>query len=129
GGQRASGVHPYLTTVQHTARARQVLGPEPFLAPEVSCVIDRDSDRARTRARSFTRNYLEMPNYRRHLRELGFSDEDLDDGGSDRLIDAVIAHGDERQVATRLREHLDAGADHVAIQPVGTSLSQSLDEL
>ena len=127
--ERASGAHPYLVPVEHTARAREVLGPGAFLGPEVSVVVDADPETARRRAREFARYYLRLPNYANNLLELGFAEDDVDGEGSDRLIDAVVAHGDAETVAARVREHLDAGADHVAVQPVGTDLAGTLDEL
>ncbi len=113
---RAIGAHPYFVPVEHTHRARQILGPGPLLAPEVTAVIEPDPAAARSRARSFTRTYLSLPNYANNLLALGFADDDLADGGSDRLVDAVVAHGDVEAVAARIREHQEAGADHVAVQ-------------
>jgi probable F420-dependent oxidoreductase len=127
--EHTSGAHPYFTTVEHTARARKALGPDAFLGPEVAFVTDPDPDSARARARQYTASYLQLPNYTNNLRELGFADEDLEGAGSDRLVDAVVAHGDAATVADRLREHLDAGADHIAVQPVATDLAGALDEL
>lgn len=127
--ERASGAHPYFVPIDHTARAREVLGPDAFLGPEVSVVVDADPAAARARAREFARYYLRLPNYRNNLLELGFGEDDVDGEGSDRLVDAVIAHGDAETVAGRVREHLERGADHVAVQPVGTDLAGTLDEL
>jgi probable F420-dependent oxidoreductase len=126
---RAAGVHPYCTPVEHTARAREALGPEPFLAPEQAVVIDTDPTRARARAREYLQRYLVLPNYTNALRTLGFGDADLDGAGSDRLVDAIVAWGDEEAVAQRVREHRDAGADHVCIQPAAIDLPGFLDEL
>jgi probable F420-dependent oxidoreductase len=113
---RASGAHPYFVPVEHTARARDILGPGPLLAPEVTVLVEPDPVKARDLARGFTAGYLGLPNYADNLRSLGFGDDDLTGGGSDRLVDAVVAHGDADAIATRLREHLEAGADHVAVQ-------------
>lgn len=115
---RAAGAHPYFVPVEHTARARGILGPEPLLAPEVAVVLETDAARARELARGYAATYLNLPNYTNNLRTLGYGDDDIDGGGSDRLIDAVIPWGDVVPIAARVREHLDAGADHVCIQVV-----------
>lgn len=114
--ERADGAHPYFVPVEHTRIARQRLGPGPVLAVEVSAVLERDPGRAREIARGFAKRYLGTANYVSNLHRLGWSDEDIDDGGSDRLIDAVVAQGDAAAIARRVREHLDAGADHVCVQ-------------
>lgn len=114
---RSAGAHPYLTTSQHTREAREVLGPDALLAPEQKVVLGTDSDAARATGREAVENpYLHLRNYRRNLERLGFPTAELDNGGSDRVIDALVAHGDAATIAPRLTEHLDAGADHVAIQ-------------
>lgn len=114
---RTAGAHPYLTTPEHTRRARHVLGHDAFLAPEHKVVLERDPQRARALGRPrVAEPYLGLRNYLANLRRLGWSDEDFADGGSDALIDALVAHGDAPTVAARVREHLAAGADHVAIQ-------------
>jgi probable F420-dependent oxidoreductase len=128
-GERTAGAHPYLTPVEHTARARDVLGPDALLAPEVSVALEPDPDRARDRARTFIQHYLTLSNYTNNLRDLGYGDADLAGSGSDRLIDAIVGWGDEEAVARRIREHLDAGADHVCIQPVGVGLDTAVGEL
>ncbi len=115
---RAAGAHPYFVPVEHTARARQVLGPGPLLAPEVAVVLETDRARARAVAREYASLYLGAPNYTRNLRSFGYADDDLGGGGSDRLIDAVIPTGDAPTIAARVHEHFDAGADHVCIQVV-----------
>jgi probable F420-dependent oxidoreductase len=117
--QRSAGAHPYFVPVEHTAKARQLLGDGPLLAPEQGVVLERDPETARRIARAHTESYLAMPNYSGNLRSLGFSDEDLTGAGSDRLVDAVVAWGDDAAVARRVREHLDAGADHVCVQLLG----------
>jgi probable F420-dependent oxidoreductase len=117
--QAADGAHPYFVPVEHTTRARRILGPARLLAPELAVVLERDPTEARRLARIHTAGfYLRAPNYVDNLRWLGFSDDDLVDGGSDALVDAIVAWGDDEAIARRVREHLDAGADHVCIQPV-----------
>lgn len=117
-GQRTAGAHPYLTTPEHTSDARAVLGPGPLLAPEQKVVLDTDPERARALARTGIQRYLGLPNYANNLRRLGFTDDDLADGGSDHLVDALVAWGDVDVVADRVRAHRDAGADHVCVQVV-----------
>jgi len=113
---RTSGAHPYFVPVEHTRTAREVMGPGPWLAPEQAVVIATDPVRARAIARRHTRGYLALDNYRRNLVRLGWSESDLDGEGSDALVDAVVAWGDADAVASRIRAHLEAGADHVGIQ-------------
>lgn len=112
---RADGAHPYLGSPDHTARAREILGPGPLLAPEQTAIVDDDTRRARDLARRWLATYLALPNYATNILRMGFSEADLS-GPSDRLVDALVAHGDVDTVAARCRAHLDAGADHVAIQ-------------
>jgi probable F420-dependent oxidoreductase len=119
--QRAAGAHPYFVPVQHTARARSILGPAPLLAPEVAVVLESDPVAARALAREYAHGYLGLPNYTQNLRSFGFGDEDIDGGGSDRLIDAVIPWGNARTIADRVREHHDAGADHVCLQVISAT--------
>ena len=113
--ERTAGAHPYLVPAEHTKRAREVLGTRPLLAPEHKVVVDPNPDRARSLARSAVAHYFGLSNYTDNLRRLGWTDTDLADGGSDALIDALVAHGPADDVAARLREHLDAGADHIAV--------------
>lgn len=115
---RADGAHPYLTTPQHTAEARKILGAEPVLAPEQMVVLETRAEPARARARPTLERYLTLPNYRASLLRQGFVEDDLAGGGSDRLVDALVAWGDEEAVRRRVQEHLDAGADHVCVQPL-----------
>ncbi|WP_243793957.1 LLM class F420-dependent oxidoreductase [Saccharopolyspora gloriosae] len=115
-GERAAGAHPYLTTPEHTAVAREVLGDGPLLAPEQKVVLETDPAEAREIARDRTGPYLQLPNYLNNLRRLGYTDEDFADGGSDRLIDSLVAWGDADTIADRVRAHRDAGADHVTVQ-------------
>lgn len=114
--QRAQGAHTYLATSDHTAQARQVMGPGPWLVPEQAVVLESDRVRAREIARAHVGRYLPLPNYLSNLRRVGFTDDDFSDGGSDRLVDAVVAWGDEGAINRRVQEHLDAGADHVCLQ-------------
>ena len=118
-GEAADGAHPYFVPVEHTARAREILGPAKLLAPELTVVLESDATEARRLARLHTGSfYLQAPNYVENLRWLGWGEDDLAGGGSDALVDALVAWGDEQAIAARIREHLDAGADHVCIQPV-----------
>jgi probable F420-dependent oxidoreductase len=116
--KRAAGAHPYFVPVEHTAYAREVLGPGPLLAPEVAVVLETDRDAALKRAREYASIYLPLPNYTNNLRRFGFTDDDIEGGGSDRLIEAVIPWGDAATIAERVRAHLDAGADHVCVQTI-----------
>jgi probable F420-dependent oxidoreductase len=115
-GEKADGAHPYLVTVEHTAQARASLGPGALLCPEQMFVLATDPREARTTARHGLAVYLTQPNYTRNLLRLGFTEEDLADGGSDRLVDALVAWGDVEAVTDRVRAHLDAGANHVCVQ-------------
>lgn len=115
--ERAAGAIPYLVTPEHTRRARAILGPSATLAPEHKVVLERDAERARAIGRTRVQNpYLGLTNYLNSLREIGYRDDDLDDGGSDRLIDDLVLHGTPEEIAARLNEHYAAGADHVAVQ-------------
>jgi probable F420-dependent oxidoreductase len=118
---RAAAAHPYLVPPEHTAMARQALGPDRVLAPEQAVMLDTDPQRARERARAFVSDYLALPNYVANLRRLGFDDDDFLSGGSGRLIDALVARGDETAIAARVGAHHDAGADHVCIYVFGGS--------
>ena len=115
---RAAGAHPYFVPAEHTARARAVLGQGPLLAPEVAVVLETDRTKALELARQYAAIYLPLPNYANNLRRFGYGDADIDGGGSDRLIEAVIPWGDADTIARRIREHLQAGADHVCVQVV-----------
>ena len=131
--ERTAGAHPYLVTPDYTRQARKILGPGPLLAPEQKVVIGPDPGPARAIGRSrVERPYLGLANYTANLRRLGWTDADLIGGGSDALIDALVAHGSAAQVAARLTEHLDAGADHVSIQlltPPGAGPDEGYREL
>jgi probable F420-dependent oxidoreductase len=113
---RTRGTHPYLVTPDHTSRARAALGPGPLVAPEQGVVVESDPSRARQVARDHLATYLQLPNYTNNWLRLGFTDGDLADGGSDRLVDALVAWGDEETIRRRILAHRDAGADHVCIQ-------------
>jgi probable F420-dependent oxidoreductase len=114
--RRAQGAHPYLVTPDHTAKARGVLGSDPWLLPEQAVVLETNPDQARAIARRHISRYLDLPNYLNNWRRLGFTDDDFVGQGSDRLVDALVAWGDVETVGKRVKEHLDAGADHVCIQ-------------
>ena len=112
----ANGAHPYFTTPEHTAIAREALGPDALLAPEQMVVLETDPAEARRIARAGMKVYLRLPNYFNNLLRLGFDESDRDDGGSDRLVDAIVAWGTEEQIAARVAQHHAAGADHVCVQ-------------
>jgi probable F420-dependent oxidoreductase len=118
-GERTAGTHPYFTTVDHTRFARERLGSGKLVAPELACVVDTDRVRAKAVARDYAKLYLGLRNYTKNLLDFGFTERDVADGGSDRLIDAVIPQGSAEQIAEVARAHLDAGADHVCLQPLG----------
>jgi probable F420-dependent oxidoreductase len=125
--ERSAGAHPYLVTPEHTRQAREILGAGPLLAPEQKVVLDTDPERARAIARPRVQEpYLGLTNYLSNLRRLGWTDADFADGGSDALVDALVVHGDAQAVARGITAHLDAGADHVAIQVLNTDLLPAL---
>jgi probable F420-dependent oxidoreductase len=113
--EKALGALTYLVPVEHTRRARQILGPDTILVAEQKVVLSSDPAEARARAHAAIAWYLDTPNYVDNLRWLGFTDADFVGGGSDALVDALIAHGDEAAIRSRVQEHLDAGATQVAI--------------
>jgi len=117
--ERTAGTHPYFVPVERTRAARERLGRGALVAPEVACVVDRDPVRAKAVARDYAKLYLGLRNYTQNLLDAGFTEADLADGGSDRLIDAVIPQGSADEIAEIVRGHLDAGADHVCLQPLG----------
>lgn len=116
--ERALGAHPYFVPVEHTAFARGRLGPDSVLAPEQAVVLETDPSTARALARSHMAGYLQLPNYANNLLRIGFTEADLADGGSDRLVDAVVVWGDLDAIAARVQAHRDAGADHVCVQVI-----------
>jgi probable F420-dependent oxidoreductase len=115
-GARADGAHTYFVPPEHTARAREILGPDKLLVPEQVCVLATDATTAREIARRHTTSYLRLANYTANLERFGFEAADFADGGNDRLVDTICAWGDVETVAARVSAHLDAGADHVAVQ-------------
>ena len=114
--RRSAGAHPYLTTPEHTARARNLIGPDAFLAPEHKVVLTTDAAQARAVGRDHLGVYLQGTNYTNSWKRLGFTDSDVAAPGSDALIDALIAYGSTDAIVARLKEHLAAGADHVPVQ-------------
>ncbi|GAA3791290.1 LLM class F420-dependent oxidoreductase [Streptomyces chiangmaiensis] len=123
---RAAGSHPYLVTVEHTTMARGILGDAPLLAPETKIVLETDPDRARATARGTLALYLSLPNYTNSLLRFGFTEDDFADGGSDRLVDALFAWGDDDRIRERIDAFHVAGADHVALQVVDDEPRDSL---
>ncbi|MEE3239718.1 MAG: TIGR03620 family F420-dependent LLM class oxidoreductase [Pseudomonadota bacterium] len=118
--EEAQGTHPYFVTAEHTAKARELIGDKALLCPEQAVLLETDSEKARFAARQHMGTYLSLPNYRNNLLELGFNNDDFENGGSDRLVDAIVAWGDEDTICTRIEEHWQAGADHVCIQALRT---------
>ena len=116
---QADGAHPYLVTPEHTAGAREILGPGKILAVEQGVVLTEDTETFRRRAHAHLEIYTGLPNYRNSWLRLGFGDDDLVRGGSDRLAERIVAHGDEAAIATAVQAHLDAGADQVCLQVLG----------
>ncbi len=126
----ADGAHPYLVPVEHTRRARAILGDGKVLATEQFVVLEDDPTEARRLGRKAIAWYLSLPNYTDNLRWLGFGDDDLAAGGSDALVDAIVAWGDEQAIRERVALHLEAGADHVCIQPIGRDADRlGIDQL
>jgi len=126
---RTAGTHPYLVTPELTAKARAGIGPDLLVASEQGVVLDTNPTSARATARLHLKTYLGLPNYSNNWKRQGFTDDDLADGGSDRLVDALVVWGDEAAIATRVQQHRDAGADHVCIQvltdnPIGFPIEQ-----
>jgi probable F420-dependent oxidoreductase len=117
--ERTRGTHTYFVSPGHTRFARERLGPGRLIATELACVVDTDEERARSAARRYAKLYLGLQNYTNNLLRFGFTEDDIADGGSDRLIDTVVPHGSAEQIAASAQEHLDAGADHICLQTVG----------
>lgn len=123
-GQLADGIHPFLASPEHTHAARDILGPDKIIAVEQGIILASDPAEARGLARTNLGRYLQWPNYRNHFLRLGFEEHDLEDGGSDRLLDAIYAWGDEEAIRARISDHHAAGADHVCVQFVGGALDE-----
>jgi probable F420-dependent oxidoreductase len=115
--QKTRGAHPYFVPPEHTARARATLGKDAWLCPEQMVLAETDPAKARAIARKHMNIYLGLPNYQNNLLELGFTQQDFADGGSDRIVDAIVAWGDDDTIRARIAAHHAAGADHVCIQP------------
>jgi probable F420-dependent oxidoreductase len=129
--ERSAGAHPYLTTPEHTAQAREIVGPSALLLPEHKVVLTTDAEKARAIGRKALGIYFSLKNYVNNWKRLGFTDADVTKPGSDRLVDAVVAYGTTEDIAKRLNEHLRAGANHVAVQVLGGAdqLLPTLSEL
>jgi probable F420-dependent oxidoreductase len=121
---QADGAHPYFVPVEHTAKAREIMGDGPILAPEQMVVLETDATKAREIARKGMAVYLRAPNYVNNLKRFGFTDDDVADGGSDRLVDAIVAWGDVQATADRVQAHFDAGATHVCVQVLEDDLTR-----
>lgn len=117
-GEIAQGAHPYNTTPAHTARSRQILGPDRWLCPAQRVALTNDARKARQVGRQILSLYLSLPNYRNMLLDSGYTEADFEDGGSDRLVDQLLGWGDETTIRARVQAHLDAGADHVCVQAI-----------
>jgi probable F420-dependent oxidoreductase len=134
--ERSRGTLTYFVPPEHTRAARARLGDDPLIATELACVLDDDQQSARATARRYAEMYLGLRNYTGNLLRYGFTEDDIANGGSDRLIDTIVPHGSAQEIAAAAREHLEAGADHVCLQPVGvrgipraewTALAAALD--
>jgi len=117
--KRSLGTIPYFSSVDHTRAAREAIGPDALLIPELACVLDEDTERARATARKYAKLYLGLSNYTNALLGHGFEQADIEDGGSDRLIDHVVPHGTAADIVALAAAHREAGADQVAFQPLG----------
>jgi probable F420-dependent oxidoreductase len=127
--ERTHGAHPYFVPPEHTPVAREILGPDRLLIPEQAVVLNSDPSVARAIARAHTTFYLKLPNYLNSLRHLGYDEEDFANGGSDRLVDGVVAWGDEQAIAKRVGELRTSGADHVLLQPLADDLAGVVEQL
>jgi probable F420-dependent oxidoreductase len=125
---RTRGAHPYLVPPAHTVRAREVMGPDAWLCPEQMVLLETDPEKARAVARANLKVYIGLPNYQNNIKQFGFTDEDFADGGSDHLVDEIIAWGDESTIRARIQAHWDAGADHVCIQAFRSDGKPTPDE-
>jgi probable F420-dependent oxidoreductase len=125
---QSDGACTFFSPPSHTPAARTVLGPDRLLIPEQAVVLSADATQARRIAREHMAFYLQFPNFTHSLRVLGYTEDDLSAGGSDHLVDALVAWGDESAIVRRVREHLDSGADHVLLQPLG-SVDEAVGQL
>jgi probable F420-dependent oxidoreductase len=125
--EKTRGAHPYLTTPGHTERAREILGPDAWLCPEVKVLLETDADKARALSREACKVNISLPNYQRNLAWLGYDEADWKDGGSDRLIDDLVGWGDEAAIRAKVEAHLDAGASHVAVHTISADGFQGVD--
>jgi probable F420-dependent oxidoreductase len=128
-GERTLGVHPYMVPVEHTISVRDALGPVPIVAPELSVVVGASGADARERARTDLALYLQLPNYVSVWQRLGYTEADLANGGSDRLVDALYAYGSLEQIASRIRQHREAGADHVCLRVVTNAPMEGVERI
>jgi probable F420-dependent oxidoreductase len=125
--EQGAGAHPYFVPPEHTAWARDILGPDAWLCPEQMLINETDGDRARQIARAHMSTYTGLPNYRNNLKQFGFEDADFEDGGSDKLVDAIVAWGDKQAHIDRIRAHWQAGANHVCIQALQDEVQRGPD--
>jgi probable F420-dependent oxidoreductase len=125
--ERSLGAFSYFVPPDHTSFARERIGPDAVLAVELAVVLEPDDETARRHARAYAKTYLALSNYARNLKRFGFTDRDIEGGGSDRLIDAVVPHGPPAAIADAVRAHRDAGADHVCLQPLGDAPARAED--
>lgn len=123
----ADGAHPYFVPPEHTAWARQILGPDVLLCPEQMVLLESDADKARRIARAATTTYTGLDNYKNNLKQFGFVEADFDNGGSDKLVDAIVAWGDVQALRSRIQAHWDAGANHVCIQTLSDEVERGPD--
>jgi probable F420-dependent oxidoreductase len=124
---KASGAHPYFVPPEHTAWAREILGPEAWLCPEQMLVLESDVDKARGIARSHMATYTSLDNYKNNLKQFGFENADFENSGSDKLVDAIVGWGDEAALKNRIKAHWDAGANHVCIQALQDDVERGPD--
>jgi len=122
--EKSMGAHPYFVPVEHTAQAREIIGPDKFLAPEQLVVLETDAGKARAIGREFMSHYLGLPNYANNLKRFGFTEEDMTGTYPDRFVDAVTAWGDVDAIRRRVKDHMDAGADHVSLQVLRADASE-----
>ena len=124
----AQGAHPYNVTPEHTKRARAIMGPKALLLPEQMVLAETDPVRARAVARAQLKIYLRLPNYQNNLKQFGFDDADFENGGTDRLVDALVCWGTPEKIAGHIEAHLAAGANQVCIQAFRSDGGPGTDE-